>query len=39
MTKYSKGKIKTKLFNQGTGKFDKVELLPLGKTILRQTTF
>ena len=39
MTKYSSGKILTELINQGTGKFEKVELIPIGKTILRQATF
>lgn len=39
MAKYSEGKIMTELINQGTGKLEKVELIPIGKTILRQTTF
>ncbi len=37
--KYSEGKIITRLINQGTGKLEKVELIPIGKTILRQATF
>lgn len=36
---YKNGKIKTKLMNQNTGKLEKVELLPIGKTILRQASF
>ena len=38
-TKYEKGKIQTKLVNQNTGKLEKVELIPIGKTVLRQVTF
>lgn len=38
-TKYTDGKIITELINKKTGKKEKVELVPLGKTILRQTTF
>lgn len=38
-TKYEKGKIQTKLINQNTGKLEKVELIPIGKTVLRQVTF
>lgn len=36
---YKNGKIQTKLTNQNTGKLEKVELIPLGKTILRQASF
>lgn len=36
---YKNGFIKTKLINQNTNKIEKVELIPIGKTILRQTTF
>jgi DUF1680 family protein len=36
---YKNGKIVTKLMNQHTGKLEKVELIPMGKTILRQVTF
>ncbi|HLP94897.1 MAG TPA: beta-L-arabinofuranosidase domain-containing protein [Saprospiraceae bacterium] len=36
---YKKGKIQTRLINQKTGKLEKIVLLPMGKTILRQTTF
>lgn len=36
---YKNGKIQTKLINQNTGKLEKAELLPIGKTILRQTSF
>jgi len=36
---YKNGKIQTKLINQNTGKLEKVELLPIGKTILRQASF
>lgn len=38
-TRFVKGKIITKLFNPKTNKSEKVELVPFGKTILRQTTF
>ncbi len=38
-TKYEKGKIQTKLINQNTGKLEKVELIPIGKTVLRQVAF
>ncbi|MFZ4456304.1 MAG: beta-L-arabinofuranosidase domain-containing protein [Bacteroidales bacterium] len=38
-TTYSKGRIETELVNQRTSKLEKVTLLPIGKTILRQTTF
>ncbi len=38
-TRFAKGKIITKLFNQKTNKLEKAELVPFGKTILRQTTF
>ncbi len=37
--KYQNGKIVTKLINQNTNKLETVELVPLGKTILRQVTF
>ncbi len=37
--RYKNGFIKTKLINQNTNKIEKVELIPIGKTILRQTTF
>lgn len=37
--KYNNGKIKTKLINQNTNKLEKVELIPIGKTVLRQVTF
>ena len=36
---YSKGKIITKLWNSQTGKMEKMTLIPMGKTILRQVTF
>lgn len=36
---YKNGKIITELMNQNTKKLEKVELVPLGKTILRQVTF
>lgn len=39
ITKYSKGKIITELMNQDSKKLEKVTLIPIGKTILRQTTF
>jgi uncharacterized protein len=38
-TKYKNGIIETKLINQNTKKLDKVELIPIGKTVLRQVTF
>lgn len=39
-TKYKKnGIIETKLINQSTKKLDKVKLIPIGKTVLRQVTF
>lgn len=38
-TTYKNGMIHTKLINQQTHKPDKVTLIPIGKTILRQTTF
>lgn len=38
-TKYKNGKIETKLINQKTNKSEKVELIPIGKTVLRQVTF
>ncbi len=38
-TKYKNGKIETKFINQDTNKLEKVELIPIGKTILRQVTF
>jgi DUF1680 family protein len=37
--KFQNGKIRVDLKNQATQKAEKVELLPLGKTILRQVTF
>jgi DUF1680 family protein len=36
---YKNGFIKTKLINQNTNKIEEVELIPIGKTILRQATF
>ncbi len=36
---YKNGKILTKLINQNTGKLERVELVPLGNTILRQVSF
>ena len=36
---YADGKIKTKFIHQSTQKLEKVELIPIGKTILRQVTF
>jgi hypothetical protein len=36
---YEKGKIITKLINQETKKKETVVLIPIGKTVLRQTTF
>lgn len=38
-TKYKNGIIETKLINQNTNKLETVELIPLGKTVLRQVTF
>lgn len=38
-TKYEQGKIYTELINQNNNKPEKVELIPFGKTILRQVTF
>lgn len=38
-TKYENGKIKTKFVDRNTNKAAKVELVPLGETILRQVTF
>jgi DUF1680 family protein len=38
-TKYNNGKIETKLINQKSKKLEKVELIPIGKTVLRQVTF
>lgn len=38
-TKYINGKITTKLLNQKSNKLETIELIPLGKTILRQVTF
>ncbi|MBK7212750.1 MAG: glycoside hydrolase family 127 protein [Bacteroidales bacterium] len=37
--RYHKGKIKLNLRNKSTQKIEKLELIPLGKTILRQTSF
>lgn len=37
--KFKKGKIETKLINQKTHKLEKVEFIPIGKTVLRQVTF
>ncbi len=36
---FKNGKIETQLINQNTNKAEKVALVPLGKTILRQVTF
>lgn len=36
---YDKGKIYTQMIDQTANKLEKVELIPLGKTILRQVTF
>lgn len=36
---FQNGKIQTKLINQSTGELEKVELIPMGKTLLRQVTF
>ena len=36
---YEMGKIHTKLINQHTGALEAVELVPVGKTVLRQVTF
>ncbi len=36
---YKNGIIETHLFNQNTNKLEKVELIPIGKTVLRQVTF
>ncbi|MBL7850350.1 MAG: glycoside hydrolase family 127 protein [Cyclobacteriaceae bacterium] len=36
---YKDGVIRTQLINAKTGKLEKVELVPFGKTILRQVTF
>ncbi len=36
---YETGKIHTKLINQHTGALELVELVPVGKTVLRQVTF
>lgn len=38
-TKYKNEKIITKLINQSTEKLENVELIPIGKTVLRQVTF
>jgi len=38
-TKFVKGKIQTELVNQHTGTLEQVELVPIGRTILRQVTF
>lgn len=38
-TKFKNGIIETKLINQNTKKLDKVKLIPIGKTVLRQVTF
>lgn len=38
-SKYKNGIMETKLVNQNTNKLEKVELFPMGKTILRQVTF
>lgn len=38
-TRYKNGKIKTTLINQSIDKPEKIELIPIGKTILRQVTF
>jgi hypothetical protein len=38
-TKYINGKIQTELINLITKQMEVVELIPFGKTILRQTTF
>jgi DUF1680 family protein len=37
--KYEEGKILTQLINQKTGQPESVELIPIGKTVLRQVTF
>lgn len=37
--KYQNGIIKTNMLNQQTNKSEKVELVPIGKTVLRQVTF
>lgn len=39
LAKYKNGKIETKLINQRINKLEKVELIPIGKTVLRQVTF
>jgi hypothetical protein len=36
---YKNGIIETKLINQNTNKIEQVELIPIGKTVLRQVTF
>ncbi len=36
---YENGKIQIEFINQNTNKAEKVELIPIGKTILRQVTF
>ena len=36
---YEKGKIVVRLGNVNTGKIESVELVPLGKTVLRQAAF
>jgi hypothetical protein len=36
---YKNGTIETHLINQDTNKLEKVALIPLGKTVLRQVTF
>jgi hypothetical protein len=38
-TQYINGKIQTELINLSNNKVEVVELIPFGKTILRQTTF
>jgi DUF1680 family protein len=39
LAQYKNCKIETKLINQSTNKLEKVELIPIGKTVLRQVTF
>jgi hypothetical protein len=36
---FRNGAIQTKLINQITNKMEKVELIPIGKTVLRQASF
>lgn len=39
IVKYNDGLIETKLINRDTNRIEKVKLVPIGKTVLRQVTF